>query len=84
MSRCAPSTRPGPIKITVLEPGYIESEMTAKSNSTMLMVDNETGVRAMVEAIEKEKGRAVVPGWPWWPLVEVMKLMPPRFTKYFA
>ena len=31
-----------------------------------------------------EKGRAVVPGWPWWPLVEVMKLMPPRFTKYFA
>ncbi|PRC43430.1 short chain dehydrogenase, partial [Mycobacterium sp. ITM-2017-0098] len=30
------------------------------------------------------KGRAVVPGWPWWPLVEVMKVMPPRFTKYFA
>ncbi|MBB2990945.1 hypothetical protein FHR72_002418 [Mycolicibacterium iranicum] len=74
----------GPIKITVLEPGYIESEMTAKSNSTMLMVDNETGVKAMVDAIEKEKGRAVVPGWPWWPLVEVMKLLPPRFTKYFA
>jgi short-subunit dehydrogenase len=74
----------GPIKVTVLEPGYIESEMTAKSNSTMLMVDNETGVKAMVDAIEKEKGRAVVPGWPWWPLVEVMKLVPPRFTKYFA
>ncbi|ANI41788.1 SDR family oxidoreductase [Mycolicibacterium vaccae] len=74
----------GPIKITVLEPGYIESEMTAKANKTLLMVDNETGVKAMVEAIEKEKGRAVVPGWPWWPLVEVMKIMPPRFAKYFA
>jgi short-subunit dehydrogenase len=74
----------GPIKITVLEPGYIESEMTAKSNSTLLMVDNETGVKAMVDAIEKEKARAVVPGWPWWPLVEVMKLLPPRFTKRFA
>lgn len=74
----------GPIKITVLEPGYIESEMTAKSNSTLLMVDNETGVKAMVDAIENEKGRAVVPGWPWWPLVEVMKLLPPRFTKRFA
>lgn len=74
----------GPIKITVLEPGYIESEMTAKSNSTMLMVDNETGVKAMVEAIEKEKGRAVVPGWPWWPLVELMKVLPPRYTKRFA
>lgn len=48
----------GPIRVTVVEPGYIESEMTAKANSTMLMVDNETGVRAMVEAIEKEKGRA--------------------------
>ena len=74
----------GPIRITVLEPGYIESEMTAKSATTMLMVDNETGVKAMVEAIEKEKGRAVVPGWPWWPLVELMKVLPPRFTKRFA
>jgi len=74
----------GPIRITVLEPGYIESEMTAKSASTMLMVDNETGVKAMVDAIEKEKGRAVVPGWPWWPLAELMKVLPPRFTKRFA
>jgi short-subunit dehydrogenase len=74
----------GPIKITVLEPGYIESEMTARTASTPLMVDNETGVRGMVEAIEKEKSRAVVPGWPWWPLVEVMKVLPPRFTKFFA
>lgn len=74
----------GPIKITVLEPGYIESEMTAQSKTTLLMVDNETGVKAMVDAIEKEKGRAVVPGWPWWPLVELMKVLPPRFTKRFA
>ena len=53
----------GPIKVTVLEPGYIESEMTAKSESTMLMVDNETGTKAMVNAIERETGprrRAVV------------------------
>lgn len=74
----------GPIRITVLEPGYIESEMTAKAGNPILMVDNETGVRAMVEAIEKEKGRSVVPGWPWWPLVEVMKLLPPRLTTRFA
>lgn len=45
----------GPIRVTVIEPGYIESEMTAKSATTMLMVDTETGVRAMVDAIEKEK-----------------------------
>lgn len=74
----------GPIAVTVIEPGYIESEMTAKSNSTMLMVDNETGVAKMVEAIEKERGRAIVPGWPWVPLVAMLKLLPPRFTKPFA
>lgn len=74
----------GPIKVTVLEPGYIESEMTAKSASTMLMVDNETGVKAMVRAIERETGRAVVPPWPWAPLVWLMRRTPPRFTKRFA
>jgi short-subunit dehydrogenase len=74
----------GPIRVTVLEPGYIESEMTAKSASTMLMVDNETGVAKMVDAIEKEKGRAIVPGWPWVPLVAMLKVLPPRFTKPFA
>src|SRR4029077_18234734 len=46
----------GPIKVTTLEPGYIESEMTAKSGSTLLMVDNETGVKAMVDAMEREAG----------------------------
>lgn len=74
----------GPIKVTVIEPGYIESEMTAKSTSTMLMVDNETGVKAMVAAIEREPGRAVVPRWPWAPLVQLMRVLPPRLTKPFA
>lgn len=74
----------GPIKVTVLEPGYIESEMTAKSASTMLMVDNESGVKAMVSAIERETGRAVVPPWPWTPLVWLLRRTPARFTKRFA
>ncbi|MFV0496485.1 SDR family oxidoreductase [Mycobacterium sp.] len=74
----------GPIKITVLEPGYIESEMTAKSASTMLMVDNETGVNALVAAIEREPGRAAVPWWPWGPLVQLMRVLPPPLVKRFA
>lgn len=74
----------GPIKISTIEPGYIESEMTAKSASTMLMVDNETGVRALVDAIEREPGRAVVPRWPWAPLVQLMRVLPPPLTKPFA
>ncbi len=74
----------GPISVTVLEPGYIESEMTAKSATTMLMLDNETGVRAMVDAIERERGSAIIPRWPWAPLVQLLKVLPPRFTRPFA
>jgi hypothetical protein len=48
------------------------------------MVDNETGVKAMVAAIERERGRAIVPGWPWRPLVALMKVVPPRLAKLFA
>ncbi len=74
----------GPIKVSLIEPGYIESEMTAKSNSTMFMVDNVTGVKALVDAIEREPGRAVVPWWPWAPLVQLMRVLPPPLTKWFA
>lgn len=74
----------GPIRVTVIEPGYIESEMTAKSETTMLMVDTETGVAEMVEAIEKERGRAIVPRWPWVALVAMLKALPPNLTKRFA
>ncbi|MGV0069882.1 SDR family oxidoreductase [Mycobacterium colombiense] len=74
----------GPVKVSVIEPGYIESEMTAKSNSTMLMVDNETGVNALVAAMEREPGRAAVPWWPWAPLVQLMRVLPPQLTKMFA
>jgi short-subunit dehydrogenase len=76
--------RGGPIAVSVLEPGYIESEMTAKSASTMLMMDNESGVMALVAAIEREPGRATVPWWPWAPLVQVMRVLPPPLTKWFA
>ena len=34
------------------------------------------GVRAMVEAIEKEKANAVVPAWPWVPLGKAMRHLP--------
>jgi len=74
----------GPIRVSTIEPGYIESEMTAKSNSTMFMVDNETGVKSMVDAIERERGRAAVPWWPWEPLVQLMRVLPARLGKWFA
>jgi len=74
----------GPIKVTVIEPGYIESEMTAKAETTQLMVDNEAGTRAMVDAIEREPGRAAVPTWPWAPLVQLLRVLPPALAAKFA
>lgn len=72
-----------PIKVTVLYPGYIASEMNEHvAQKTPLMVSTEKGVRAMVDAIEKEKASAHVPPLPWAPLSVVMKHAPlPVFKK---
>jgi short-subunit dehydrogenase len=70
------------IKITVLYPGYIRSEMNDQvEQATPLMASTEDGVRAMVAAIEKEKGAAAVPPLPWVPLSPVMKHAPLAVVK---
>lgn len=66
-----------PIKVTVLYPGYIASEMNeGVAQNTPLMVSTEKGVRAMVDAIEKEKDSAYVPPIPWAPMSVLMKHAP--------
>ena len=65
----------GPIKVTVLYPGWIASEMN-EGNKSPLLVSTEKGVRAMVEAIEKEKGSAHVPPLPWAPMSVVLRHAP--------
>ena len=72
-----------PIKVTVLYPGYIRSEMNEKvAQSTPLIASTEKGVKAMVDAIEKEKDSAFVPALPWAPLSVVMRHAPmPLFKK---
>ena len=74
--RVANGLHPTPIKVTVLYPGYIVSEMSGTSARTPLMTSTEKGVRAMVEAIEKEKKSARVPAWPWAPLGVVVRHAP--------
>lgn len=71
----------GPIKVSVIEPGYIESEMNPRSGRSMLMVDNVTGVKAIVAAIERERGRAAVPWWPWAPIVQLLRFVPLSMLK---
>ncbi len=63
------------IKVTTLFPGYIMSEMNEGVNAR-LMVDTETGCKAMVKAIEKEVVDAAIPPWPWSPLSQFMKHAP--------
>ncbi len=72
-----------PIKVTVIYPGYIASEMNEHVASEQpLMVSTEKGVRGIVSAIEKEKASACVPALPWAPMSVVMKHAPlPLFKK---
>jgi short-subunit dehydrogenase len=72
-----------PVKVTVLYPGYIVSEMSARSASTPLVVSTEAGVRAMVAAIEKEKASARVPAWPWEPLGFLLRHLPLPVARRF-
>lgn len=66
-----------PIKVTVLYPGYIASEMNEHVAAEQpLMVSTEKGVKAIVHAIEKEKASACVPPLPWAPMSVVMKHAP--------
>ena len=66
-----------PIKVTVLYPGYISSEMNEHvAQQTPLMVSTEKGVKAIVEAIEKEVDSACVPPLPWAPMSVLMKYAP--------
>ncbi len=53
------------IKVSCVHPGFIRSEINEKVKKVPFIVDTETGVKAMVKAIEKEKLNSYVPFWPW-------------------
>jgi short-subunit dehydrogenase len=64
------------IKTSTICPGFIRSEINEKVKNTPFMVDNETGCKALVKAIEKEPVTAYVPGWPWALIAFLMKRLP--------
>jgi short-subunit dehydrogenase len=65
------------LDVSVIYPGYIRSEMNEHvQQQTRFMVDTETGVRAMVEAIEKRRTTAHVPAWPWVPIGLALRVLP--------
>jgi short-subunit dehydrogenase len=71
-----------PITVTTLFPGYIRSEMNERvAHKVWFMADTEAGVRAMVDAIEKEVATASVPAWPWRPLGFALRHAPLRLVR---
>ena len=64
------------IYVSVIYPGYIRSEMNEHVKNTPFMVDTQTGVAAMVAAIEKRTAHARVPSWPWKPMGTAMRHLP--------
>jgi short-subunit dehydrogenase len=66
-----------PIAVTVVYPGYIRSEMNERvKRAPLFIVSTQKGVRAIVEAVEKEKPRARVPAWPWVPVGFALEHLP--------
>jgi short-subunit dehydrogenase len=72
------------IVVSTIYPGFIRSEMNESVESALFMVDTETGVRAMVDAIEDQKADARVPTWPWWPLGTVLRYAPLGVIRKFT
>ena len=65
-----------PIKVTCIHPGFIRSEINEKVKKVPFIVDTETGCKAMVKAINKEKANSYVPTWPWAWLQWILRIAP--------
>ncbi|XQW84969.1 SDR family oxidoreductase [Thalassotalea piscium] len=65
-----------PIKVSCIHPGFIRSEINEKVKTVPFIVDLETGCKALVKAINKEKANSFVPTWPWAILHWVLRIVP--------
>ena len=68
-----------PIKVTVLHPGYIDTDIN-KGVKTSMKTDLDTGVDALVKAIEAKPARAEIPRWPWTPIGWALRHLPDAVT----
>ncbi|MFC4692079.1 MULTISPECIES: SDR family oxidoreductase [Geodermatophilus] len=63
------------IRVTTVLPGYIETDINVGRRGPFT-VDLDTGVDALVAAIEREPVRAYVPEWPWRPVSALLRVLP--------
>lgn len=65
-----------PIKVSTIYPGYIRTELNAAAKKLPFEVDEVTGSKALVQAIERYPVKAYVPKWPWKPLGMLIRNLP--------
>lgn len=65
-----------PIKVSTIFPGYIRTELNEGAKQLPFEIDEKTGSRLLVKAIEKQPVKAYVPQWPWLPIGIAMKILP--------
>lgn len=65
-----------PIKVSCIHPGFIRSEINETVEKVPFIVDTETGCKALVKAINKEKANSFVPNWPWSVLHWILRILP--------
>jgi hypothetical protein len=57
----------------------IRTEINEGAKKLPFEVDQATGARALVRAIEREPATAYVPAWLWTLVGQVMRVVPARF-----
>ena len=66
-----------PIRVSAIYPGYIQSDIGGSGpRKRPFIIDTETGCRALVRAIERERPRLYVPWWPWTPIALLLRVLP--------
>lgn len=73
-----------PIVVTTLLPGYIRTELNEGAGKLPFEVDETTGSRAMVRAIERAPATACIPAWPWRPIAWLLRILPLRVIARYA
>lgn len=72
------------IVVSTILPGYVRTELTAGARKLPFEVDEATGSRAIVRAIEREPAAACVPAWPWTLVGMALRLFPVRLLSKLA
>jgi NAD(P)-dependent dehydrogenase (short-subunit alcohol dehydrogenase family) len=68
--------RGGPITVTELAPGYIDTDLNRGLGARPFVIPVERGAAIMARMIERKVGRRWVPVLPWTLLVPLLKILP--------